>query len=42
MWCRSQAMSNQLHLLLGTHRLELPVSKMTSNDWGGVPMPTTP
>lgn len=28
----------ELHLEDGTHRLELPVSRMTLKVWGGVPM----
>lgn len=35
--CRRQAMLKSEHCDEGTHRLALPVSKMTLKGWGGVP-----
>lgn len=37
-----QAMLVKWHFLDGTQRFEEPVSKITLNDWGGVPMLITP
>lgn len=36
-WCMPHDMPQSLP---ATHRLALPVSKITSNDWGGVPIST--
>ena len=40
--CSQHAMLKRLQWLEGTHRFELPVSKMTLKVWGGVPKPISP
>ena len=40
--CSRHAMLKRLQWLDGTHRLELPVSKMVRKVWGGVPKPISP
>ena len=41
-WCRRQGRLKPVHLAEGTHRLALPVSKITWNGCGGVPIPIVP